>query len=80
MPVSIGVRYLVFRTTYNSLIYWLLGSSIAAIGGLAATGAVTLPLNLALIVGVIEVGFSAAILLFGHARSSDLLRPDHKSA
>jgi hypothetical protein len=80
MAVSIGVRYLIFRTIYGNPIYWGLGGSIATIGGLAAMAVVTLPMNIALIVGVIEVCFSVAIFLFGNAWSSHSLRSDRKSA
>lgn len=65
MAIAIGVRYLIFRTVYGSPAYWILGASIAAMGGLVAVGAITLPVNLALGVGAIEVGLSVVILLLG---------------
>jgi hypothetical protein len=77
MAVTIGVRYLVFRTLYGHSIYWILGGSIAAIGGLVALAVVTLPLNLALMVGAIEVGCAVAMLLLGkRAGSRNLLRDE----
>ena len=65
MAVSIGVRYLVFRTIYGSPVWWVLGGALAIIGTLAALAVVTLPVNLALIVGAVEIVMSAAILLLG---------------
>ena len=65
MAVSIGVRYLIFRTVYGSPVWWVLGGALAIVGALTALAVVTLPVNLALIVGVIEVVMSGAILLLG---------------
>lgn len=71
MAVSIGVRYLVFCTVYGNRIYWLLGGTLATVGGLAATQALPLPINLALVVGVIEVLFSGAVLFLGRTGAPD---------
>ncbi|WP_339873080.1 hypothetical protein [uncultured Brevundimonas sp.] len=68
MAVSIGVRYLVFRTVYGSSVYWVLGGALAVIGTLTALAMITLPVNLALIVGAIEIVMSGAILLLGKSR------------
>jgi len=65
MAVSIGVRYLIFRTLYGSPAYWVLGGALAIVGALTALAVVALPVNLALIVGAIEVVMSGAILLLG---------------
>lgn len=65
MAVSIGVRYLLFRTIYGNPVYWLLGGVLATIGGLTALKLITLPINLALIVGAIEVGLCVAVLAVG---------------
>ena len=65
MAVAIGVRYLIFRSVYGNPVYWGLGGVIAMTGGLVAASSATLPVNLALIVGLIEVGFSIALLLHG---------------
>lgn len=78
MAICIGVRYLVFCTVYGNRTYWALGGVLAIAGGLAATQAVALPINLALIVGVIEVVFSGVIQLLG--RTSAAPRPSHESA
>lgn len=67
MAVSIGVRYLIFRTIYGSPVYWVLGGALAIVGALTALAVVALPVNLALIVGAIEVVMSGAILLFGRS-------------
>jgi hypothetical protein len=75
MAVSIGVRYLIFRSIYGHVLYWVLGAALTAVGALAALALVALPVNLALIVGGIEIGLSAAILMLG--RSADRKgRPD----
>lgn len=65
MAIAIGVRYLIFRTIYGSAAYWILGAAIAALGGLGAAGAITLPINLALAVGAIEVSLSVVLFLLG---------------
>lgn len=67
MAISIGVRYILFHTLYGNPVYWLLGVALATIGGLAALELVTLPLNLALIVGAIEVGLCVAVLAVGRS-------------
>lgn len=61
MAVAIGVRYFVFRTIYGDPVYWILGGAIAIAGGLAALQIVTLTVNLALMVGAIEVCLSVAV-------------------
>ena len=66
MAVAIGVRYLVFRTIYGNVVYWLLGGAIAAFGGMVALVPTELPVNFALIVGAIEVCFSLVLFLTGH--------------
>lgn len=65
MAIAIGVRYLVFGTVYGSRIYWVLGGTLAVLGGLVAARALVLPINLALVVGGIELLFAGAILLLG---------------
>lgn len=67
MAVAIGVRYLLFRTIYGSVVYWVLGGSIAAFGGLVALVPLTLPVNFAMIVGGIEVGFALILFLAGRS-------------
>ncbi len=70
MAVAIGVRYFVFRTIYGNPVYWILGGCIATAGGLVALAHLTLPVNLALVVGAIEVSFSAAIYMLPHFMGS----------
>jgi hypothetical protein len=65
MAVAIGARYFVFRTIYGNPIFWVLGGAIAVVGGLVALAHLTLPVNLALVVGAIEVSFSVVIYLLG---------------
>jgi len=71
MAVAIGVRYFVFRTIYGSVIYWLLGGAIAGLGAWMAVMPAELPVNLALIVGAIEVAISLVLLLSGRASPGD---------
>lgn len=81
MAVSIGVRYLVFRTIYGNATYWILGGGLAVIGGLAALERLALPLNLALAVGLIELVLSVVVLLIGKPERTDkALRPEQKAA
>lgn len=80
MAVTIGVRYLVFRTIYGNPVYWVLGGTLAVIGAGLAMAPVTLPVNLALIVGAIEVVLSLVILLTGKsAGSGKAVHPDPAS-
>lgn len=65
MAVTIGARYFLFRTIYGNPIYWILGGAIVAIGGLVALERITLPVNLALIIGAIEVSLAMVIFLSG---------------
>ncbi|WP_396594598.1 DUF7010 family protein [Brevundimonas sp. R86498] len=67
MAVAIGVRYLVFRTVYGSVIYWLLGGALAAFGAWVAMMPTELPMNFALIVGAIEVCFALVLFVTGRA-------------
>lgn len=67
MAVMIGVRYFVFRTVYGNPVYWALGGILAAAGVLGAMNLVALPINLALLVGAIEVVLSLVIVRFGTA-------------
>ncbi len=70
MAIAIGVRYLVFCTVYGNPTYWVLGGALATLGGLVAAQALVLPINLAVVVGVIEMLFSGVILGLGRARGS----------
>lgn len=65
MAVTIGARYFLFRTLYGNPIYWILGGAIVAVGGLVALERITLPINLALIIGAIEVSLALVIFLSG---------------
>jgi hypothetical protein len=65
MAVAIGVRYFVFRTVYGSAIYWVLGGCLAAAGVVAALDVIALPVNVALLVGAIEIVLSVAVFMFG---------------
>jgi len=69
MAVAIGVRYFVFRTVYGNPIYWVLGASLAAVGVLAAMNVVTLPINLAVLIGAIEIVLSLVVFQFGKDRT-----------
>lgn len=62
LAITIGARYFTFRTLYDEPLFWLLGALIATAAAFAALGLAYLPGNLALIVGVIEVGFAALLL------------------
>jgi len=65
MAVTIGARYFLFRTLYGNPIYWVLGGALVTVGGLVALERITLPVNLALIIGAIEICAAVAILLLG---------------
>lgn len=67
MAVAIGVRYLLFRTIYGNAVYWMLGGSLAVLGGLIALVTVALPVNFAMTVGAIEVCFSLIVFLTGRS-------------
>ena len=61
----VGVRYFVFATLYDDRIYWVLGGIIATIGALFLRG-LTLPINVALCVGIVELVFAAVIFTRRH--------------
>ena len=63
----IGARYFVFRTIYAEPIYWLLGATLVAIGGLMLLYGFSWPGNLALVAGCVEVAFAIALLRRYHA-------------
>ena len=69
MAVIIGVRYFIFRTVYGNPIYWILGATLAAVGVLAALNVVVLPINLALLIGAVEIVLSLVIFQFGKGRT-----------
>jgi hypothetical protein len=62
VATTIGARYFAFRTLYDEPLYWLLGTLIGAGGAVAMARLVPFPGNFALVIGVMEVGFS--VLLF----------------
>lgn len=61
LAVVIGARYFSFRTLYGNAIYWALGAAMSGAGALAALGWLPPSINLALLVGAIEVLFAALI-------------------
>ncbi|WP_157072382.1 DUF7010 family protein [Brevundimonas bacteroides] len=71
MAVAIGVRYFVFRTIYGSVVYWFLGGVIALLGAAMALTTLELPVNLALVVGAIEVVVSLVLFLSGRGDRPD---------
>ena len=68
MAVAIGVRYFIFRTVYGNAAYWGLGALLAMAGALVALNVVALPINLAVLVGVIEIVLSLVVFGFGKSR------------
>jgi hypothetical protein len=62
MAITIGARYFTFRTIYGDAVYWLLGAALIVVGGSALLGLVVWPINVAVVAGLVEVGF--AVLLF----------------
>ena len=69
MAITIGARYFAFSTIYGQSLYWILAMSLVAVGGTAVLGMISWPVNLALVVGTIEVLF--AIVLFVRRRSTE---------
>ncbi|HWV59466.1 MAG TPA: hypothetical protein VN034_02350 [Sphingopyxis sp.] len=63
----IGGRYFAFRTLYGDIAYWALGAAILLVAGLALFG-IGLPVNAAILVGVIELVAAALILRRWRAR------------
>ena len=66
MAVTIGARYFTFRTIYGEAGYWALGAALIAVGGSALLGLIAWPFNVAVVAGLVEVGFAA--FLFAKAR------------
>lgn len=69
VAMTIGARYFVFRTIYGEGTYWALGTALIAVAASALLELGTLPINIAVIAGVIEIAF--AILLFVRFRQSN---------
>lgn len=70
MAIAIGVRYLVFGTVYGDRTFWILGGALAIPGGLVAAQVLVLPINLAVVVGALEILFSGVLLGLGRTRAS----------
>ncbi len=66
LATTIGARYLVFRTIYAEPLYWLLATALIAVGGSTLLYAIVWPVDLAVIVGCVEVAFAAALLYHYH--------------
>mgnify|MGYP000947955599 CR=1 FL=1 len=56
-----GARYFIFRTLYESIVYWILGGFICAIATLGLLGAVMPTGNIALIIGGAEIAFAIMV-------------------
>lgn len=67
LAVAIGARYFVFRTLYNEPLYWLLGALLAALGMAVLLRWTTMPVNVAVAVGAVEL-LMALLLLLRHRR------------
>ena len=63
----VGARYFLFRTMYGDIAYWALGGAILLVAALALFG-IGLPLNLGILVGIIELIAAALILRRWRAR------------
>lgn len=63
----VGARYFLFRTMYDEIGYWVLGAAILAVAGVDLFG-IRLPLNLGLVVGIVELIAAAMILQRWRAR------------
>ena len=61
LAIVIGARYFSFRTLYGNALYWALGAAMGGAGVLAALGWLPPSINLALLVGAIELVFAVAI-------------------
>ncbi|WP_267381504.1 hypothetical protein [Sphingomonas sp. GC_Shp_6] len=62
MVVTIGARYFTFRTIYGDAVYWYLGVALIAVGTSALLRFVAWPINVAVVAGLVEIGF--AVLFF----------------
>ena len=63
--IAVGVHYFVFKTAYGMRTFWLLGAAITLLGLAAIYRALPLPGGLALWVGLVELGFGAAMTARG---------------
>jgi hypothetical protein len=61
--IVIGARYTAFRSLYGEPMYWLLGGLIALAGTTALFRIVSLPVNIAVVVGAIEIGFAGLLFV-----------------
>jgi len=69
VAITVGARYFAFGTIYGQSLYWLLAMSLVAVGGTAILGIIIWPVNLALVVGTIEMLF--AVVLFVRRRGTE---------
>ena len=67
LAIVIGARYFSFRTLYGNAVYWALGAAMSGAGALAALGWLPPAINLALLVGAIELVFAAMIWFGRHS-------------
>lgn len=62
VSVVMGARYFIFASVYGRMTFWPLAGAICAVGSLALLGLKLPVVNLALIVGMIEVIFGLLLL------------------
>lgn len=63
IALAIGARYTTFRTLYGEWLYWVLAAAIILVGALGLLGVGGLGPNIALLVGLLELGFAVMIYL-----------------
>ena len=61
--VTVGARYFGFATLYGDRGFWVLGSAIALVGAAFALGWIRGGLNVAMCVGIVEIGFTGLLLV-----------------
>ena len=55
--MAVGTHYFSFRTAYGDVIYWILGGLMTAVGALVTFSSVTLPIDTAVMIAILEIIF-----------------------
>ena len=63
MAVTIGARYFTFRTLYGEPVYWALAAVIVATGAVGMIGRIAWPVNIGIVVGIIEIAFAILLII-----------------
>lgn len=61
--IAVGARYFPFRTAYGSIVYWILGAAMVAVGGASLMTLQPAPMTVPYMIAIIEIGFGVWMTL-----------------